>query len=124
MAGASDRIQVHDLLLRCVIGVNEWERENLQDVVINLTLHTDARRAGSSDDIANAVNYRTITKRIIDHVEQSRFSLIEALAESIARLCLEDSRVAKVEVTVDKPGALRFARSVGVTVVRERERDG
>lgn len=124
MAGASDRIQVHDLLLRCIIGVNEWERENLQDVVINLTLHTDARRAGSSDDIADAVNYRTITKRIIDHVEQSRFNLIEALAESVARLCLEDPRVEKVEATVEKPGALRFARSVGITIIRERRMNG
>lgn len=114
-----DRIRIEDLLLRCVIGINEAERQKKQDVVINITLHADTRRAGASDDIADAVNYRSVTKQVIEHVEASSYFLIEALAESIARICLAHPGVAKVEVRVDKPGALRFARSVGVTITRE-----
>jgi len=121
--GASDRIHIHDLRLRCIIGTNDWEREQAQDVLINLILETDLRTAGRSDDLADTVNYRTITKRIIAHVEGSRYHLVEALAESIAALCLDDPRVLRAEVSVEKPGALRFARSVGVTVVRARGSD-
>lgn len=123
MPEETDRIQIHDLRLRCIIGTNDWEREQAQDVVINLALDADLQRAGSSDDIADTINYRTITKRIIAHVEASRYHLVEALAESIARLCLEDPRVVRAEVSVEKPGALRFARSVGVTIVRARGGD-
>ena len=123
MPGASDRIHIHDLRLRCIIGTNDWEREQAQDVLINLILETDLRTAGRSDDLADTVNYRTITKRIIAHVEGSRHHLVEALAESIAALCLDDPRVLRAEVSVEKPGALRFARSVGVTVVRARGSD-
>ncbi|MBI3975055.1 MAG: dihydroneopterin aldolase [Armatimonadetes bacterium] len=124
MAAAPDRIRIEDLLLRCIIGVNEWEREHKQDVVITITLHTDTRAAGQSDRIEDTVNYRSLTKRVIDHVEASTYFLVEALAESIAGICLTDPRVALVEVSVDKPGALRFARSVGVTITRGRAGSG
>ena len=114
-----DKIHIEDLLIRCIIGVNEWEREKRQDVLLNLVLHTDTHRAGKSDDIADTVNYRAIAKKVITHVEESQYYLVEALAENIARLCLAEPDVEKVEVSVRKPGALRFARSVGVTIVRE-----
>lgn len=117
----TDQIHIRDLLLRTIIGVNDDERTNRQDVVLNLTLTLDARPAARTDDIADAVNYRTLTKEIIDFVEQSSFLLVERLAHEVARRCLADRRVEAVEVTVDKPGALRFARSVGVTVFRTRE---
>jgi FolB domain-containing protein len=115
-----DTILIEELLLRCIVGINEDERENKQDVVINLTLSADMSRAGESDNIDDAVNYRSVTKRIIEHVEGSSFLLVEALAASIARIILTEFPVAKVRVKVEKPGALRFARSVGVEIERER----
>jgi dihydroneopterin aldolase/D-erythro-7,8-dihydroneopterin triphosphate epimerase len=117
-----DRIVIRDLLLRCVIGTNAWEREVKQDVVLTVVLYADLGRAGATDDLADTVNYRSVAKRIIEHVEASHYHLVEALAEHVAQLCLAEPRVARAEVTVEKPGAVRFARSVGVTVVRERPR--
>ncbi len=113
-----DHIDIRDLRLRTIIGINDDERHDRQDVVISLTLYADTHAAGGSDDIADAVNYRTITKQIIKMVETSQFFLVEKLAAEIAALCLADHRVEKVSVSVDKPGALRFARSVGVTIER------
>jgi D-erythro-7,8-dihydroneopterin triphosphate epimerase len=117
----TDQIQIKDLLLRTIIGVNEEERRDQQDVLINMILHVDTRPAGESDDIDQAVNYRTLTKRVIRLVETSQFYLVEKLAAEIAAICLDDPRVERVRVTVEKPGALRFARSVGVTIERGRE---
>ncbi len=124
MSGCKDRIEIKDLLLRCIIGLNEEERRAKQDVLINLLLWTDIRAAAASDDIGETVNYRTLTKRVIEHVEASQYFLVETLVERLAEICLQDPRVARVEVSVEKPGALRFARSVGVRIVRERETDG
>jgi dihydroneopterin aldolase/D-erythro-7,8-dihydroneopterin triphosphate epimerase len=109
------------LILRTIIGINDEERRKRQDVVINITLHADTRPAGQSDDIADAVNYRTISKQVIELVENSRFYLVEKMAAEIAQVCLQDPRVERVKVSVEKPGALRFARSVGVTIERGRE---
>jgi FolB domain-containing protein len=116
----SDRIQIVDLLLRTIIGVNQEERRNRQDVLINITLYADTRAAGASDDIEDAVNYRTITKRVIKRVEESGFNLVERMAADVAAICLQDPRVEAVDVRVEKPGALRFARSVGVEIHRTR----
>jgi len=117
----SDRIIINDLFLRTIIGVNDEERTNRQDVLVNLVLTVDTRAAGRSDDINDTVNYRTLTKRVIDLVEGSRYFLVEKLAEEIARVCLEDRRVQDVSVTVEKPAALRFAKSVGVSIHRIAE---
>jgi dihydroneopterin aldolase/D-erythro-7,8-dihydroneopterin triphosphate epimerase len=116
----SDQIVIKDLLLRTIVGINEEERRNRQDVLINITLHADTRLAGASDEIEDAVNYRTITKRVIKRVEESSFCLVERLAAEIAAICLEDPRVEAADVRVEKPGALRFARSVGVEIHRTR----
>jgi len=116
-----DRIEIRDLLLRGILGINPEEREKKQDILVNLTLFADLRQAGRSDDIADTPNYRTITKRVIEHVEQVGRFTVEALATDIARLCLEDPRVARVRVRVEKPGALRFAGSVGVEIERSRD---
>ena len=115
-----DRILINDLSLRTIIGVNPDERGHLQDVVINVALDTDIRTPGASDDIADAVNYSTVTKRIVAVVERSSFFLLERLAEEIARTCLEDPRVEGVSVRVDKPRALRYARSAAIEIYRDR----
>jgi D-erythro-7,8-dihydroneopterin triphosphate epimerase len=117
----TDQIHIKDLQLRTIIGINAEERRDRQDVLINLVLYVDTRPAAASDDVAQAVNYRTLTKRIIQLVETSQFHLVEKLAAEIAAICLGDARVERVSVTVEKPGALRFARSVGVTVERGRD---
>jgi FolB domain-containing protein len=117
----NDEIRIDDLHLRTIIGINGEERRERQDVLVSLVLDVDTRRAGETDDINDApVNYRTLAKKIIAFVEHGEFFLVERLAASIAGLCLEENGVAKVRVTVEKPGALRFARSVGVTIERER----
>ncbi|SNB47776.1 dihydroneopterin aldolase [Geobacter sp. DSM 9736] len=117
----SDIIRIEKLLLRTVIGITPEERHNRQDVVISLALFVDTRSAGRSDDIGNApVNYRTLVKKIVPVVEGGEFNLVEKLAADIARLCLAEPGVERVRVSVDKPGALRFAKSVGVTIERGR----
>jgi dihydroneopterin aldolase/D-erythro-7,8-dihydroneopterin triphosphate epimerase len=116
----ADQILIKDLFLRTIIGINDDERNNRQDVLINLALDTDTRPAGLSDDIADAVNYRTLSKQVVELVENSRFYLVEKLAEEIATLCLADVRVLRVQVTIQKPAALRFARSVGISIERSR----
>lgn len=115
-----DKIHIRDLLLRCVIGIREWERKAPQNVSIDITLHTDFSKACVSDDIADTVDYVTIKKNVIERVENSSFQLVERLAQVIADTCLEDERVRRVDVVLSKPGALRFARTVAVEITRER----
>lgn len=118
-----DQIHIKDLLLRGIVGIKPDERINRQDLLINLTLFADLQKPGQSDNIDDAVNYRTITKQIIQLVEESQFFLVEKLASEIAQICLADERVKRALVTVEKPGALRFARSVGVTIDQVRQDD-
>lgn len=118
---AEDRIFVRDLRLRGIVGVNEWEREKRQDVVVNLALYGDFRAAGASDAIEDALNYRTVAKDVIRHVEGSSHFLVEKLATELARLCVVEHGAERVCVRVEKPGALRFADSVGVEIERRRE---
>lgn len=115
-----DRILINDLSLRAIVGVNPDERVNPQDVTINVALCTDTRTPGASDDIEDAVNYGTVAKRIVALVEASSFMLLERLAEEIAQACLEDARVEGVSVRIDKPRALRYARSAAVEIHRSR----
>jgi FolB domain-containing protein len=113
-----DRIHIGDLLLRCIIGVRDWEREAKQNVLLNMTLYADLSKAAASDDIGDTVDYVTIKKNVIDLVEGSSFYLVEALAQAVAEVCLRDPQVQKVDVRVEKPGALRFARTVAVEMTR------
>jgi len=115
-----DKIIIKDLLLRGILGINPDERVNKQDILINLVIYADTRPAAASDNISDAVNYRTITKRIIAHVEESSDFLVEKLVEDIARFVIMDYAADKVVVRVEKPGALRFAKSVGVEIIRNR----
>lgn len=115
-----DRIHIVDLLVRCIVGTNPDERAKPQDVVINITLHADLRAACRSDRIEDTVDYRSLKQRIVEMVEASHFFLVEALAEAVSDICLSDPRVRKARVRVEKPTALRFARTVGVEIERER----
>lgn len=115
-----DRVIIKDLLVRGIIGINDWEREKPQDILINITLFADLRKAGETDDIAHSINYRTIAKKSMEKAETAKRLTVEALADDIARLCLEEKGVIKASVRVEKPGAVRFARSVGVEVERNK----
>lgn len=116
-----DRIVIKDLLVRGILGINDWEREQPQDILVNLTLFCDLRRAGYSDDIADTVNYRTVTKKILALMETETRYTVEALATDIARMCLHEPGVLRARVRLEKPGALRFARTVGVEIERTLE---
>ncbi len=118
----ADEIIIRDLLLRAIIGINEDERRNRQDVLINITLFANTETAGRSDKVEDTVNYRTLAKQVIRLVENSSFYLVERLAAEIMSFCMADPRVERARVSVEKPGAVRFARSVGVVIERSRER--
>jgi FolB domain-containing protein len=117
----SDVIEIDNLRLRCVIGFSAHELKDKQDVIISLRIRADMRLPGKTDNPDDAFNYRTVTKAIIAHVEASNYKLVEALAESIARICIVDHAAEWAQVRVHKPGALRFADSVGVVIERTRE---
>lgn len=115
-----DRILIKDLLVRCIIGVRDEERRDKQDVLINVALMTDLRKAGMSDRLEDSLDYRALNKQILIVVERSQFFLVEAMAQAVADICLGNPQVQEVTVRVEKPGALRFAHSAGVEIVRKR----
>lgn len=116
-----DQIHIRDLQLRCVVGIFEEERRAKQDVMISITLWADYRAACQSDRIEDTVDYKQIKKQVAGMVEKSSFFLIERLAQAVADICLAPERVRRVMVAVDKPGALRFARSVAVEITRDKD---
>lgn len=117
-----DRIFLRDLSLSCTIGVNDWEREVRQAVKINLDLEVDLAEAGRKDDLNLTADYKVVRDRVESIVTRSSFFLVEALAEKIAQTCLAEPGVRRVRVSVEKPGALRGARTVGVEIIRSREK--
>ena len=116
----TDRILIEGLRVSCVIGVSEPERRAKQEVVLDIALHADLGAAGRSDDIADTVDYGAVAKSVAEHVSGSRFRLVEALAESVAGVCLADARATRVHVRIRKPGALRLADSAAVEITRRR----
>lgn len=116
-----DKVFIKDLLVRGIIGIREWEREKEQDILINVTVYTDTTRAAESDDISDCVDYSALAKKIQTHAETAKRLTVEALANDLAKLCLETPLVRKAVVRVEKPGAVRFAKSVGVEVERKRD---
>jgi FolB domain-containing protein len=116
-----DKLYIRDLKTRCIIGINEDERINKQDVIFNIVLYADLEKACLSDNIDDTVNYKEIKKKIIRMAEASSFFLIEKLARQAAEICLENPAVLSADVTLDKPGALRYARSVAVSITRDRK---
>ena len=119
-----DQVFITDLVARGIIGVNDWEREQPRDILINIVLFTDLHEAGQSDDVHASVDYSTVAKKVRAHAETVKRLTVEALAADLAQLCLEMARVKKVRVRVEKPGAVRFSRSVGVEIERTKESNG
>lgn len=115
-----DKITIREIALRCIIGVYPEERREKQDVIISITLHVDLAKAGKTDDVADTVDYKSVTKAVVKLVENSEYVLVEALTQAIAELCLSFDGVEKVDVIVEKPGALRFTRTVQVEMTRVR----
>ncbi len=115
-----DQIIIKDLLARGVIGISDRERSQPQDILFNLVIFTDIKAAAAADDVELSVNYRTVSKQILSHASTVGRYTVEALAEDIARMVLEYPNVNGVRVRVEKPGAVRFSRSVGVEIERMR----
>ena len=113
-------IKIAHLRLRTIIGVYDWEKENPQDLLINVTIDFDGRKAARSDDIEDTLDYKAINKKIIGFVETNDFNLLERVAGGICDIVFEEPAVRWASVKVEKPGALRFADSVSVTEARER----
>lgn len=116
-------IRIKNLRLRTYVGIKEEEVNNRQDVVINVRLLYDADRAIRDNDIEAALNYRTITKNIIAHVEGNRFALLERMTREVLGIAMEPRAVMEAEVEIDKPHALRFSDSVSVTLSDHRGED-
>ena len=117
-----DQILIKDLSIRGIIGINPDERVNEQEILVNATLWADTSPAAASDDIVDAVNYRTVTKSLIAHIEKGKPLLVERLVQELVDICFEmEPRIMQVEMTVEKPGALRHSRSVGITIRRLRD---
>jgi D-erythro-7,8-dihydroneopterin triphosphate epimerase len=114
-------IKITDLSLRTIIGGNDWERETKQDVIINVMLTYDAAKAIASDAMEDAVDYKRLKRRIIDEVEKSRFHLLEKLTANVLTLIMEDARVLTAKVRIDKPSALRFAKTVSIEMSDRRD---
>jgi len=114
------KVQITDLTLRTIIGTNDWERKTKQDILINVTLEYDSSKSRRSDNLKDAIDYKKLTKRIIRDVENSRFFLLEALAGFVLKIIMEEKRIKRAAVRIDKPQALRFAKSVSVTLESKR----
>jgi FolB domain-containing protein len=115
-----DKIFIRDLLARGIIGVDVDERKKPQDILINVELVIDLRRACISDNIDDTVSYSAVTKAILSLVESAKCYTVEALAEKIASLLFEYPLITQVSIRVEKPNAVRFTRSVGVEIERSR----
>ena len=117
---SADRIFLRGLTAECVIGFIEWERRVKQTVVIDLELPVDCRRAAASDDVADTVDYKRVAKRALAYIEASEFKLVETLAHRLALVLLEEFGIEWVRISLNKPGAIRNSRDVGVLIERNR----
>ncbi len=113
-----DIIYLRDLRIETVIGVYEWERHVKQTVVVDLEMATDIRKAAASDDIVDTLDYKSVAKRVIAFVEESEFQLVETLTERISEIVLTEFAVPWLKLSVNKQGAVRGARDVGVVIER------
>lgn len=117
---SGDRIFLRGLTVECIIGFIEWERRVKQTVVIDLELPVDCRRAARTDSVADTLDYKKVAKRMIAFVEASEFHLVETLAHRAAMLLLREFGIDWVRISINKPGAIRGSRDVGVTIERTR----
>jgi len=117
---AGDRIFLHGLSAECIIGFIDWERRVKQTVVLDLELPVDCRHAARTDEVADTLDYKKVAKRVLGFVEASEFKLVETLAHRVALVILEEFPVEWVRVALNKPGAIRNSRDVGVVIERSR----
>jgi dihydroneopterin aldolase len=115
-----DRIFLRGLTAECIIGFIDWERRVKQTVVIDLELPVDCTRAATTDEVADTIDYKKVAKRILAFIEASEFKLVETLAHRLALLILEEFGLEWVRLSVNKPGAIRNSRDVGVVIERTR----
>ena len=120
MTHTGDRIFLHGLTTECIIGFIDWERRVKQTVVLDIELPVDCRRAAASDDVADTLDYKKVAKRVLAFVESSECQLVETLAHRLALLILAEFSIEWVRVSLNKPGAIRSSRDVGVVVERTR----
>lgn len=113
-----DIIFLRGLQIETVIGIYDWEREIKQTVVLDLEMATDIRKAAASDAIEDTLDYKAVSKRLISFVEESRFFLVEKLAERIAAILIQEFGVPWVRLTLNKRGAIRGASDVGIIIER------
>ena len=113
-----DKIFITALRAETIIGIYDWEKATRQRVTVDLELDTDIRRAAQTDDIADTLNYKSISKRLVRYIEDSRYELVETLAEKLAKLLVDEFAVSRVALTLHKPGALSDADDVGLKIVR------
>ncbi len=118
MSPVKDTIFVTDLRIEAIVGIWDWERALPQTVSVDLEMATDISRAAASDDISETLDYRAVSKRVTSFVQESKFQLIETMAEKVAGLVREEFGVAWVRVSVHKPLAVRGSRDVGITIER------
>jgi len=117
---AGDRIFLHGLTVECIIGFIEWERRIKQTIVLDVEMPVDCARAAQSDNVAETLDYKKVAKRLIAFVSTSEFKLVETLAHRTALLILEEFGVEWVRLSINKPGAIRGSKDVGVAVLRTR----
>ena len=117
---SGDRIFLRGLTCECIIGFIDWERRVKQTVVLDIELPVDCARAAASDEVADTLDYKKVAKRVLSFVEASEFKLVETLAQRLALTILEEFALAWVRISVNKPGAIRGSRDVGVTIERVR----
>jgi 7,8-dihydroneopterin aldolase/epimerase/oxygenase len=115
-----DTIFLRGLECHCVIGFIDWERRVQQKVVLDLEFPTDCARAAASDEVGDTVDYKRVAKRVLGWVGESQFQLIETLAHRLALLLLEEFALEWVRVSLNKPGAIRHSRDIGVSIERRR----
>ena len=116
----SDTIFLRGLEVECIIGFIDWERRVKQTVVIDLELPVDCRNASIRDEVEDTLDYKKVAKRVIAFVEASEFKLVETLAHRLAILLLEEFGIAWIRVSINKPGAIRGSRDVGMSIERTR----
>ena len=115
-----DIVFINDLRIETIIGIYDWERRVRQTISLDLEMACDIRRAAATDAIEDTLNYKAVAKRLLAFVQDSRFQLVETLAEEVARLVLREFPVEWVKVTLHKPGAIRHSKDVGVMIERTR----
>jgi dihydroneopterin aldolase len=117
---SGDRIFLHGLTAECIIGFIDWERRVRQTVVVDLEMPVDCRHAALTDEVADTLDYKKVAKRALEFVSTSEFKLVETLAHRLALVVLGEFGVEWVRVSLNKPGAIRNSRDVGVVIERTR----